>query len=64
MYIICFSNVFDFFIGENFVYFDLIKGDEYFVGYEGNGDGMLIVLIYFEKFFVIIYENFNLIERY
>lgn len=39
IYIICFSNVFEFLIGENFVYFDLIKGDEDYMGYEGV-DGM------------------------
>lgn len=35
MYVICFSNVFDFFIGENFVYFDLVKGNEDEMGYDG-----------------------------
>lgn len=63
-YTICFSNVFDFSIGENLVYFDLIKGDEFSVGYEGNGDGTSTALTHFEKSFVTIHENFNLIERY
>ncbi|KAK2560388.1 Transmembrane emp24 domain-containing protein 7 [Acropora cervicornis] len=60
-YTICFSNVFEFSIGENLVYFDLIKDDE---GYDGVGDGSPTALTHFEKSFVTIHENFNLIERY
>lgn len=62
-YTICFSNVFEFSIGENLVYFDLIKGDEDIMGYEGIG-GTQTALTHFEKPFLNIHENFNLIERY
>lgn len=63
-YTICFSNVFEFSIGENLVYFDLIKGDEdTMMGFEGVG-GTQTALTHFEKSFVNIHENFNLIERY
>ena len=62
-YTICFSNVFEFSIGENLVYFDLIKGDEDYMGYEGV-DGTQTALTYFEKSFLNIHENFNLIEKY
>lgn len=62
-YTICFSNVFEFSIGENLVYFDLIKGDEDAMGYEGIGKTQT-ALTHFEKSFLSIHENFNLIERY
>lgn len=62
-YTICFSNVFEFSIGENLVYFDLIKGDEDTMELEGM-TGTQTALTHFEKSFASIHENFNLIERY
>lgn len=62
-YTICFSNVFEFSIGENLVYFDLIKGDEDEYGNE-VADGAQTALTRFETSFLKIHENFNLIERY
>lgn len=62
-YTICFSNVFDFSIGENLVYFDLVKGNEDELGYEGVS-GTPTALTLFEKSFLNIHENLNLIERY
>lgn len=62
-YTICFSNVFDFSIGENLVYFDLVKGDEDELGNEVVS-GTQTALTHFEKSFLNIHENLNLIERY
>ena len=62
-YAICFSNVFDFSIGENLVYFDLVKGNEDELGYDGVS-GTQTALTLFEKSFLNIHENMNLIERY
>lgn len=62
-YAICFSNVFDFSIGENLVYFDLVKGNEDELGYD-EVSGTQTALTLFEKSFLNIHENMNLIERY
>lgn len=63
-YTICFSNVFEFSIGENLVYFDLVKGDEDYIGYEGEDGPTQKALTHFETSFLKIHENFNLIEKY
>lgn len=62
-YTVCFSNVFEFSIGENLVYFDLVKGNEDELGYEGI-TGTQTALTHFEKSFFNIHENFNLVEKY
>lgn len=62
-YTICFSNVFEFSIGENLVYFDFVKGDEDALGYEGI-TGTQTALTHFEKSCFNIHENFNLVEKY
>ncbi|KAJ7327810.1 hypothetical protein OS493_026089 [Desmophyllum pertusum] len=63
-YTICFSNVFEFSIGEHLVYFDLVKGDEDNMGYEDGTGATDTALTHFEKSFLTIHENFNLIAKY
>ena len=61
-YTICFSNVFQFSIGQHLVYFDFNKGEDA-MGFE-TVDGSPTQLTQMEKSCLTLHENFNLVERY
>ncbi|EDO49537.1 predicted protein, partial [Nematostella vectensis] len=66
-YQVCFSNVYDFTIGENLVYFDFIAGveDEFgTIGTAGETGPASKALTQLETSLSTIHENMNLIERY
>ena len=62
-YKMCFSNVFDFSIGENLVYFDFVRGSEGSMEF-GGGEAGEKALTRLETSMLTINENLNLIERY
>lgn len=61
VYRFCFSNVYDFTIGNNLVYFDFVNGvDSYF----SDLDGQHKALTQLETSTLSIHENLNVIQRY
>lgn len=62
-YRMCFSNVFDFSIGDNLVYFDFVRGKESSMEFGGDaGDSKALTRL--ETSILTINENLKLVERY
>ena len=64
-YRVCFSNVYDFTIGDNLVYFDFVTGkDNNFENVLQGADQSEKALTQLETSLASIHENMNLVERY
>ncbi|KXJ23855.1 transmembrane emp24 domain-containing protein 7 [Exaiptasia diaphana] len=61
-YRVCFSNVFDFSIGENLVYFDFVTGKD--TSFDTGAAPTDKALTQLETSLSTIHENMNLVERY